>query len=183
MGLKPRRKGRLFALNRFNYLYFSNMMSIEELAQLGLIKTVIKKNNRYSINNAPYQTVDSLLAFLFKNKNITLDKLDLISYLDNLAQDEKITEKMIQEKIQKMFGGKREVHTPVGFIDLVTDDMIVECKIAKEFKHAIGQIISYHKFFSNHEKAIYLFGSCPTNITKCYELCRENKIRLYAEFW
>jgi hypothetical protein len=158
-------------------------MTIKEFAALNLIKSVIKKNKKYSVNNTPFQTTESLLTFLFKNKNITLDKKEFENYIEQLAVEEKITEKKIQEKIQRMFGGKREVHTPVGYVDLVTDTEIIECKLARDFKHAVGQIMAYHQFFQNHDKAIYLFGECPANISECYRLCRENKIKLYGEFW
>ena len=158
-------------------------MSIDDFAKLDLIKTVVKKNGKYSVNNAPYQSVESLIVFLFKQRSITVDAQELKGYLDELAQKEKISEKDIQIKVQKMFGGKREVHTPVGYIDLVTDDMICEVKLAKDFKHSVGQIMAYSKFFSTHQKAIYLFGNCPANIYECYQLCKENNIKLYAEFW
>ena len=158
-------------------------MTKEQLRELNIIKTVHRKGSKYAVNGAPYQSVMSLVTFLFKQRSVVVSEGDMKELLDELCTDEKVKEKMIQEKIQKMFGGKREVHTPVGYIDLLTDTEILECKLAKDWKGAIGQVISYHRFYPDREKALYLFGSCPKNISECYQLCKENKIRLYCEFW
>lgn len=158
-------------------------MTKDELRDLNLIKTVHRKSGKYAVNGAPFQSVGSLVTFLFKHRSVTISEEDLRELLDEMCTDEKVREKTIQEKVQRMFGGKREVHTPVGYVDLVTDEMIVECKKARDHKHAVGQILAYSQFFPNHQKAIYLFGECPANINECYKLCRENKIKLYGEFW
>ena len=158
-------------------------MSIEDFCQLNIVITVKKKQGKYSVNNAPYQTVQSIVAFLFKQRNIVVDVEELRKYLDKVAKEDKIAEKEIQAKVQKMFGGQREVRTPVGYIDLVTDTQILEVKEASSWKHSLGQIIAYHPFFQTKEKVLYLFGACPQNISECYKLCKQNNIRLMCDFW
>ena len=37
-------------------------------------------------------------------------------------------EKSIQDKLQKEFNGKIEVETPAGFIDILTEDRIIEIR-------------------------------------------------------
>jgi hypothetical protein len=54
--------------------------------------------------------------------------------------------------------GTSEVSTPLGFIDLVTDDYIIEFKIYTRAKDALGQILCYNHFISNKKLLIVLFG-------------------------
>ncbi len=67
-------------------------------------------------------------------------------------------EKLVQEKLLSELGGKTEVDSSSGIIDLLTHDKIIEIKSANKWKHAIGQILSYSLDFPNHNKCIYLFG-------------------------
>ncbi len=157
------------------------MMSKDDLRELNIFKTVHRKSGKYAVNGAPYQSVKSLVAFLFKQRNITVSVEVLRELLDEIATDEVVHEKEIQQRMQKMFGGEREVHTPVGFIDLLTDTQLYEAKRAKDFKHALGQLLSYSKFYPNHELVLYLFGDLPSNIKDCYELCKLHKIKLMYE--
>lgn len=98
-----------------------------------------------------------------------------------MCTDEKIHEKEIQERMQKMFGGQREVHTPVGFIDLLTDTQLYESKRANGWKGAIGQLLSYGKFYPNHELVLYLFGDVPSNLKECANLCKTHNVKLMYE--
>ena len=66
-------------------------------------------------------------------------------------------EKEIQEDLKHKLHAKSEVETPAGFIDLETEDKIIEIKEIRNWKHAIGQILSYG-IYINKEKWIYLFG-------------------------
>lgn len=66
-------------------------------------------------------------------------------------------EKMIQLYYKNQTGGEIEVETPFGYIDLLTSTKIIEIKNALQWKHALGQILSYSNFFPSHEKWIYLF--------------------------
>lgn len=76
-------------------------------------------------------------------------------------------EKEIQKQLQEELRATIEVETPVGFIDLMTADRIIEIKKASRWKHALDQIISYG-IFVDKPKYIYLFGECDNkdNILK-----------------
>lgn len=158
-------------------------MTKDELRDLNLIKTVHRKGGKYAVNGAPFQTVMSLVTFLFKHRSLTISEEDLRELLDELCTDEKVHEKDIQVKLHKWWGGQREVHTPVGYIDLLTDDKIVEVKKISDFKHSVGQILSYSKYYPNHQKAIYLYGAYQKNLSECYELCKQHKILLFCELY
>lgn len=156
-------------------------MTKDELRDLNLIKTVHRKNGKYAVNGAPFQSVTSLVAFLFKHRSAVVSEEDLRELLDEMCTDEKVHEKEIQERMQKMFGGQREVHTPVGFIDLLTDTQLIESKRANGWKSALGQVLSYGKFYPNHELVIYLFGDLPSNLQECANLCKTHNVKLMYE--
>lgn len=156
-------------------------MSKDELRDLNLIKTVHHKGSKYAVNGAPYQSVTSLVTLLFKQRSVTISEADLKELLDELVTDEKIHEKDIQVKMQRMFGGQREVHTPVGYIDLLTDTQLIESKRANGWKGALGQVLSYGKFYPNHELVLYLFGDFPGNLKECASLCKTHNIKLIYE--
>lgn len=55
--------------------------------------------------------------------------------------------------------GQSEVSTPLGYIDLLTKDYIVEFKIYTKAKDALGQILCYSNFIRPKKKLlIVLFG-------------------------
>lgn len=156
-------------------------MSKDELRDLNLLKTVHRKGTKYAVNGAPYQSVRSLVTYLFKHRSVTISEADLKELLDELVTDEKVHEKEIQERMQKMFGGQREVHTPVGYIDLLTDTQLIESKRANGWKGALGQVLSYGKFYPNHELVLYLFGDFPGSLQECAKLCKSHNVKLIYE--
>ena len=89
---------------------------------------------------------------LNNNKNIYDNE---INNLKPTYQNEK--EKEIQIKLQQELGGEIEVETDSGFIDLLTDTEIIEIKNGKNWKHAMGQVLSYSIDYKNHIKRIHLF--------------------------
>ena len=60
-------------------------------------------------------------------------------------------------KLHDQLGGKIEVETESGFIDLLTDTEIIEIKKGKNWKQAIGQILIYSSYYPKHTKRIHLF--------------------------
>ena len=68
----------------------------------------------------------------------------------------------IANRLQKEIGGNLEVECPVGRIDLLTDNEIIEIKTAKKWKHALGQVIAYHHFYPEHQMRLHLFD-CEEN--------------------
>lgn len=67
-------------------------------------------------------------------------------------------EREIQLELQQKLHGEIEVKTPNGYIDLVTDRLIIEIKELSNWKHALGQILSYGVYYENKRKQLYLFG-------------------------
>ncbi len=54
--------------------------------------------------------------------------------------------------------GESEVETPLGYIDLLTKDIIVEFKIYTRAKDALGQVLCYNNFVKRPRMLIVLFG-------------------------
>ncbi len=66
--------------------------------------------------------------------------------IDNIVPDEtryNYTEKEVQRRLQDELGGDIEVRTKYGNIDLMTSIFIIEIKQFINWKHALGQILSY----------------------------------------
>lgn len=68
-------------------------------------------------------------------------------------------ERNIQERLHAELGGVIEKKTPVGYIDLITDDQIIEIKDICNWKQGMGQLLSYAKFHSSQRKRLHLFNS------------------------
>lgn len=54
--------------------------------------------------------------------------------------------------------GKSEVETPLGYIDLLTDEYIIEFKHYTGAKAALGQVLAYSEFVKRKKKMVVLFG-------------------------
>lgn len=67
-------------------------------------------------------------------------------------------EKVIQQKLAYVLKGKCEVPCPLGRVDILTENSIIEVKHIRYAKHALGQINSYSIYFPSHKKKLYLFG-------------------------
>jgi len=156
-------------------------MTKDELNELNIIKTVEKNNGRYSVNGSPYNKITFIHNYLYEKRGISISTQELTELLDEKCADNKVLEKQVQAKLARQWGAKREIKTPVGNIDLMTDSEIIEVKEAKGYKHSIGQIISYAKFYPTHQKVIYLYGKMPKDFNNCYELCKQSGIILRYE--
>ena len=58
---------------------------------------------------------------------------------------------------------QREVSTPVGFIDVLTDDTLYEAKHWSNIKHAVGQILFYGYYFPRPKYTIIVFAKDDRN--------------------
>ena len=68
-----------------------------------------------------------------------------------------IKESYIRDKLAILYNGKTEVECKYGRIDIVTSDKIIELKKAKNWKHALGQILIYSSEYPDKSMCIYLF--------------------------
>ena len=64
-------------------------------------------------------------------------------------------------ELNQILGGTTEVRTPVGRLDLLTDNLIIEAKKASKAKHAIGQLLCYEIYHPRPNRAIALIGYPP----------------------
>ena len=69
-------------------------------------------------------------------------------------------EYQVVQRLQAKLGGQTEIVTAVGRIDLLTETEIIEVKQVSDWKAALGQILTYARFFPEHIKRIHLFGNC-----------------------
>jgi hypothetical protein len=67
-------------------------------------------------------------------------------------------ESWYRDKLAKSLGGQTEVQTVDGRIDVLTVREIIEVKTARNWKHALGQILVYGKHYPYHQKRIHLYG-------------------------
>lgn len=84
-------------------------------------------------------------------------------------------EKQIRNRLKSQLGGLTEVATPSGRIDLLTETEVIEVKHLSEWKSAMGQVLAYSGFYSEHHKRIHLFGKndeavIATAMAICFEL-------------
>lgn len=71
-----------------------------------------------------------------------------------------------QLKLSKELKGKIEVPTPIGRIDILTEQFIIEVKRVSGWKEALGQVLAYGYYYPNHQKRIHLFGEISIDFLK-----------------
>jgi len=92
-------------------------------------------------------------------------------------------ERTICQRLQAELGGKIEVDTPAGKIDLLTPLEMIEVKALKSWKTAIGQAIVYGSYYPRHQKRIHLFGKAGYSVLEVIdEHCERLEITLTLEF-
>ena len=92
------------------------------------------------------------------------------------------TELSYRNRLAKQLNGQVEVSTPAGRIDILTETEVIEVKRASGWKSAIGQIISYGKFYPHHRQRIHLFGKLTESKLKAIEdICEAQNICLTWE--
>lgn len=66
-------------------------------------------------------------------------------------------ERMIQAILQEREGGEREVESPVGYVDLLTDEYVIEVKHVKVWKDGT-KVLLYAPYFPGRKPRVHLFG-------------------------
>lgn len=66
--------------------------------------------------------------------------------------------------------GQSEVFTPLGYIDLLTSEYIVEFKIYSKAKDALGQILCYSNFIRPRKKLLIVLFGKGLSTWKAYDL-------------
>jgi hypothetical protein len=81
------------------------------------------------------------------------------------------TEYEIQRRMQAELGGKIEVYTPTGRIDLVTETEVIEIKKIASWKDAFGEVVIKGRSFPTHSKRIHLFGESDKLLSTIVSHC------------
>lgn len=68
--------------------------------------------------------------------------------------------------LAKKIGGKREVRTLAGNLDILTSSQVIEVKGIKAWKHALGQVLIYGDYYPSHQKRIHLYGETQESFLK-----------------
>lgn len=68
--------------------------------------------------------------------------------------------------LAKKIGGKREVRTLAGNLDILTSSQVIEVKEIKAWKHALGQVLIYGDYYPSHQKRIHLYGETQESFLK-----------------
>jgi hypothetical protein len=77
-------------------------------------------------------------------------------------------------RLHSQLGGLREVQTPAGRIDLLTETEVLEVKNVRAWKAAMGQVLAYSGFYPEHRKRLHLFGKKGEMVTSiAVTICAE----------
>uniref|UniRef100_A0A6C0CBK2 KilA-N domain-containing protein n=1 Tax=viral metagenome TaxID=1070528 RepID=A0A6C0CBK2_9ZZZZ len=86
-------------------------------------------------------------------------------------------EKEIQTMLHKKLGGKIEVKTSDGRIDLLTDEYLIEIKKYDDWMCAVGQVLMYGCEYDDRKKIIYLFDVPEdNNLSRVQRKCKKYNI-------
>lgn len=101
-----------------------------------------------------------------ENRDEFVDKVQKIepSELDS-------KEAQIQQRLHEKLGGVTEVETDLGFIDLLTDNKLIEIKYGPKWKSAIGQLVAYGTYYPKHSKILYLFDYYGNHKNEIMNIC------------
>lgn len=130
-----------------------------------------------------------------------MNKNDLILYLsqDGISVEDKVkyfrqlynkvskevgirNESYFRDKLADELNGDVEVEVINGYVDIITDDEIIEVKRMKRWKQAIGQIMVYGLHLDNYKKRIHLIDDLSNyNRWLIEDACRELDIKVTFE--
>jgi hypothetical protein len=73
----------------------------------------------------------------------------------------------VRDNLARREQGKTDVETRAGFADVVTSNSVIEVKLWKNWKHALGQVLAYGTFIKGKEKRIHLFADATDKDAAC----------------
>lgn len=80
-------------------------------------------------------------------------------------------EAFFRDKEAQRIGAKREVRCGHGWCDLLTSHEIVEVKAAINWRHALGQVLSYGTYWPDRQKRVHLFYAEKIPLDECIRIC------------
>lgn len=137
-------------------------------------------NNIAQWVSAKFSVKVSLWIDEWKNISEINSKKYVVS-LENIEPDNNnsCVEKDIQNRLYKELGGEMEVYTNFGYIDLLTDTELIEIKVGNNWKHGLGQLLAYRKFYLNHSLRLHLFDI--EHQTDISDWCKEYNVLVTYE--
>lgn len=91
---------------------------------------------------------------MIRKKNIErLRSSDAVSFMIN-----KVQECAVRDALVSHIGGKKEVRTPSGDIDILTECQVIEVKYFRSWKSGVGQVLAYGLHFPLLTKRLHLFA-------------------------
>lgn len=107
---------------------------------------------------------------------------DLSAFASRPLKRTKRRESDYSNDLSKQLGGKREVVTLAGNIDVLTPTEVIEVKPVKEWKAALGQVLVYGSYYPSHQKRIHLFGETQESFLALIEShCSKFNVRMTWE--
>lgn len=171
------------------YSYAKNNKDVDVFNYLCRLKTYIEYCTLYGFDNLPPKladiTYDITDLALVEDLNIFIEcGGNLYPKIIDPSDVKQIRKKKLKYKsdnketfyqnlLHKELGGKKEVNTPAGRIDLLTDTELIEIKKYEKWKSAIGQLLSYSHFYPAHKKILALFGNSDKNNKSLTTICEE----------
>lgn len=70
----------------------------------------------------------------------------------------KIRETSVRDKVAELHHGRKEVWTPSGVIDVLTEDEVIEIKYYKNWQRGMGQVLAYGSHYTDRAKRLHLFA-------------------------
>lgn len=90
------------------------------------------------------------------------------------------TEIQIQKALQSREGGEREVDTPAGLVDLVTDEWIIEIKHIIDWKDGL-KVLLFTPYLPGRKPRLHLFGGYTKEVRSFIEQALE-RLGIIATF-
>jgi hypothetical protein len=95
------------------------------------------------------------------------------------TQQFKCLEEQVQYSLWQKVGGQLEVLCDAGRIDLLTEEEVIEVKHIRNWKSALGQVLSYAHYFPAHRPRIHLFGEKGSaDLSKIKQICTSHDIKV-----
>lgn len=101
--------------------------------------------------------------------------LTSIPDLDEASTVNPEEERDVQEQLAGELNGAMEVRTRAGYIDILTEEEVVEVKHHQAWKAAIGQVLAYQRDYPNKQARVHLFAEAKDLVlaTQHFTLCKE----------
>lgn len=105
----------------------------------------------------------------------------MVAFTTMISHNIKRKEEKVQTILHKKYGGAIEVAVPVGYIDLLTTNYLIEIKSYHTWMHAIGQLMTYGDFHRDKTKVLYLFDVKGNDISMVKKMCNkcDIKVKIY----